>query len=394
MNILLIVNSNNVFEIDSGGALRNNLFVRAFSEIGHVDIICFTRNDIISNISNCDVLFSKLLYEDEGLIEAFRSFFCITFCPSNPYSYYQVNKQKEEIVDSYVKKKDYDIIACRYVDSAIKCGLLKYKDKLVIDVDDNPANVLKFFATKAKSRFEKCKKLYESKRIGRMLNFLCNNVRCTFSSNPLELPSSRTVYLHNTTILKQLDSDIIESTYPRILFVGYLNYYPNRQGIAHFVESIFPQIKSAIPLVELRIVGDGKPEFLAYLNGKEGVKAMGRVDDVASEYQQASVVVIPIYYGSGTCVKFVEALFMNRPVVSSLVGARGFCDVCREGEDFMLAKNDEEFVKKTIELLSSESKAIEMSNKGFDKANNYYSQDSFIDIVKKTILESFDRRVN
>lgn len=113
---------------------------------------------------------------------------------------------------------------------------------------------------------------------------------------------------------------------------------------------------------------------------------MGRVDDLVSEYQQASAVVIPIYYGSGTCVKFVEALFMNRPVVSSPVGARGFSDVCKDGEDYMLAKNDEEFVKKTIELLSSKSKAREMGKKGLEKANCFFSQDSFIEIVKSSIL--------
>ena len=36
MRILLIANRfNKIFKIDSGGALRNNLFVRALSEIGH-----------------------------------------------------------------------------------------------------------------------------------------------------------------------------------------------------------------------------------------------------------------------------------------------------------------------------------------------------------------------
>ena len=42
---------------------------------------------------------------------------------------------------------------------------------------------------------------------------------------------------------------------------------------------------------------------MEYLNGIEGVHAVGRVDDLTLEYQKATVVVIPIYYGAGTCIR-------------------------------------------------------------------------------------------
>ena len=47
-------------------------------------------------------------------------------------------------------------------------------------------------------------------------------------------------------------------------------------------------------------------------------------------------------------VKFVEALFMNRPIVSTPVGARGFGEHVKNGEHFMLAVDDKEFTEKTI----------------------------------------------
>ena len=388
MNILFVVNSDNkIFEVDSGGALRNNLFVRALSEIGHVDVICFSQNDIVSNIKNCDVIYSKRLTDTKDLKEVFRSLLSVTLWPSNPYSYYKVNEQKAAIINGFVDKNRYDIIACRYVETSIICGLLKYRDKLVIDLDDNQANVLKFEAIQEQSMLKRWKKLYESKRIGRMLEKLSNNVQCLFCSNPLELPSSKTIYLHNTTVLEIPTTDKTESSRPRILFVGFLNFYPNKQGITHFVKSVFPSVKAAIPHAELRIVGDGKQDFLDFLNGIDGVEAVGKVADLALEYLETSVVIIPIYYGSGTCVKFVEAMLMNRPVISSPIGARGFSDVCKDGEDYMLAIDDKEFVNKTIELLSSVSKSKEIANNGFEKAKRHYSQDKFIEIVKYSILK-------
>jgi glycosyltransferase involved in cell wall biosynthesis len=385
-NILFVANADNkLFEIYSGAALRNNMFIRALSEIGHVDVVCFEEDNAVSNIPGCDVVFSKRMIEARGLRQGVRSFVRMTFSPSDPYSYYQLENQKAAIIKDFVEKGNYDIIACRYVDTVARCGLLDYKDKLVVDLDDNQATVRRFEAREANSIVLKLKRLYESKRIGKMLGSLCGDVLCSFCSNPLELPSSQTVFLHNTTVLTQPAADITESLHPRILFVGLLKYFPNRQGIAHFVESVFPIIRRSLPLAELRIVGDGKQKFLEYLNGKDGVDAVGRVDDIVSEYQDASVVIIPLYYGSGTCVKFVEAMIMNRPVVSSVVGARGFSDVCQDGVHYMLAKNDKEFAAKTVELLSSTSKSREMAKNGLEIANTCFSQEKFIQIVKDTI---------
>ena len=112
---LLIINgSGNPFIIDSGGSLRHNLFAKALSEIGHVDVICFTKNNIVSNIPNCNVIFSQAIWNDKNYWEVFRTLLCMTIRPSNPYSYFQVNKQKASIINSYLNKKKYDFIACRY----------------------------------------------------------------------------------------------------------------------------------------------------------------------------------------------------------------------------------------------------------------------------------------
>ena len=385
MKILYIVYVCNIFKIDSGGALRNTLFAKALSEIGHVDVICFSRNKVVSNIPNCDVVFSKEISDYVSPIDSVKSLIKTLVRPSNPSSYYKVFKQKEAIINEFVRKNGYDIIACRYIDVAIKCGLLKYKDRLIIDVDDNPTSVLKFKALEAHSIIEKWKKQYQSRRIGQMQGKLLESIRCSFSSNPSEMPSKRTVFLHNTTVLTRPALDLTEADPPRILFIGIFTYYPNIQGVTHFINIIFPKIKNAIPTAELRLVGDGKPDFLASLNMREGVTAVGRVDDLTAEYQNAAVVVIPIYHGSGTSIKFIEAMQMNRPVVSSPVGARGFSELCQDGVHYMLANNDEEFASKTIELLSNVQKAKEMAKRGYEIANLHFSQKRFMEIVKEKI---------
>lgn len=89
--------------------------------------------------------------------------------------------------------------------------------------------------------------------------------------------------------------------------------------------------------------------------------------------------------GTGTCIKFVEALMMNRPVVATPVGSRGFEETCQDGKHYMLAKSDEEFADKTIELLTSLSTSQIMAKAGCEVANKYYSQERFYEIVSESL---------
>lgn len=383
--ILFVANECRLFHISSGGDLRNNLFAEALSKIGHVDVISFGQDELVSNMHNCDVIFSKVIADTHNYLEFIRSIVCMTFFPKNPYSYYQKNKQKEDIIDSFVRKKKYNIIVCRYVDSAVRCGLLKYKAKLVIDVDDNPATALKYWAERVPYKILKWKKLYESKKIEGMVTDLLNSIPCSYCSNKTDITSPHTIYLPNTSIIKGSIQDHYIPLPPRILFVGHLSFMPNNHGITHFVEKIYPHIKSKIPLAELRIVGNGQPDFLAYLNGKDGVKAVGRVEDLTNEYREAFVVIIPIYLGAGTSVKFIEALQMNCPVVSTPVGVRGFDNTFQDGVHYLMARNDEEFAEKTIALLSDVSKSRIIAKNGFEMANRHFSKERFYEIVKETI---------
>ena len=385
MNILFVSNKIGIFKVDSGGANRNNMMVKVLARLGHVDVVSFWQEEVNSDVANCDVVYSAHIDDYHGYLEAARSLLGFTLFPKNPYSYYRKHKKKETIIDKLVEKNKYDLIVCRYVDDTIKCGLLKYASKLVIDVDDNPAGVLRYQTVQVDNRLLKWKKLLESRRISRMVEKVLERVYCSFYSNQLDPPSERSVFLHNSTVVTKSVPELTDSSNHRILFVGNVDFFPCRQGLFRFLESIFPLVRARVPDVKLIIVGRGKTELLVQLNSIEGVKALGRVEDLAEEYQRSNVVVIPIYYGSGTSVKFIEALMMNRPVVSTPIGARGYDGICEEGEHYMLANDDEEFARKTIELLESVEKARRMARKGRELAIRNFSQEKFFKIVESQL---------
>lgn len=105
----------------------------------------------------------------------------------------------------------------------------------------------------------------------------------------------------------------------RILVVGSDNHL-NRKGIADFLRFAWDRIRSAHPDAELRIVGGIGAEVP---RGLPGVRPLGFVEDLATEYRAARLVVNPVVAGTGLKVKSVEALSHLRPLVAWPNGVDG-----------------------------------------------------------------------
>jgi glycosyltransferase involved in cell wall biosynthesis len=104
----------------------------------------------------------------------------------------------------------------------------------------------------------------------------------------------------------------------RILFVGSGGYPPYERGIAWFVRDVLPAVQARVPAV-LDVVGQPPARPIA----AAGVRYVGRVASVSEWYDRAHVAIVPVFEGSGTRLKIVEAMAYGRPVVSTRLGAEG-----------------------------------------------------------------------
>ena len=392
MNILFInCNFGMLDVIDCGAANRTTMFVQALAHIGHVDVISFYREKITSNISNCDVVYSEHIPSSPVNMTFWDKIgrkMRLLFKPYDPLTYYPLNKKREDIVDFYYSNKEYDLIACRYIDNAVSCGLIKYSKKLVIDVDDNPANAYKRDMSNIRFRYPGSIiiTIWTAYFLGIMSKRLLKRIRCSFYSNILEAPYKKSIFLHNVTTLNEEIADITENTPKRILVVGWLDFFPNRDGVLHFVENIFPSVKSKIPEAELFVIGKCQDlDFIDKLNNTDGVNALGFVENVIEEYRNCRVVIVPVYQGAGSSVKFVEGLMMKRPIVSTPMGTRGFEHMCKDGVQYLLAETDKQFAENVVTLLDSVDKSNSLAKAAYKVGVENYSQERFNEIIKDVI---------
>lgn len=123
----------------------------------------------------------------------------------------------------------------------------------------------------------------------------------------------------------------------RVLFVGSLSYAPYRHGLGWLLDHVLPALRSAVS-AEVAVVGgtaDGPVP--------PGVRFLGKVPSVAPWYAWSHVTVVPVFQGSGTRLKILEAIAYGRPVVSTRLGAEGL--PLRPGVHYLEADEPEPFAE-------------------------------------------------
>ena len=384
-NILYINNVYPIFEKgDSGASNRSTMFITALASIAYVDVISFV-GEQVSTIDNCRIVYNEdcPMVRTRSRIDKIRKI----LTPWNIYSIFPLNSVKADIIDNFIKSHHYDYIAIRYINEVSECGLWKYADKLILDIDDNPFNALKNSAKHSKTIRNKIYSYIFAFLAKNAINHNIKKVKFTFYSNPNELPSDKSVYLHNVAMCDTIVSDITEETPIQILLIGTYHYAPNKEGLIHFLTHIYPKIRTAIPNVNLHVIGKiYDNELKKQLEKEPNLTLMGYVNNLASEYEQARLSIVPLYSGSGTSIKLIESMSMNRTCVATSVGVRGMENILNMNEDFLLAENDEQFADQIINSICDISLLNKISHNAKRKVNLYLSKTKFIEIIQKTIL--------
>jgi glycosyltransferase involved in cell wall biosynthesis len=139
-----------------------------------------------------------------------------------------------------------------------------------------------------------------------------------------------------------------EEPAPRsLVFCGLMNYAPNAEGIAWFLDRVFPLVAREVPDARITIVGSG-PSKALQRRASDRVVVTGYVPDVRPYVREGEVYVVPLLVGGGTRLKALEAMAMHTPIVTTSVGCEGI-DL-REGESALFADAPEAFAAAVVRL--------------------------------------------
>ena len=144
-----------------------------------------------------------------------------------------------------------------------------------------------------------------------------------------------------------------------LVFTGSMDWLPNEDAIRYFTAQIFPLIKQQLGDVTLTVVGrNPHPTLLDISKRDSSVIVTGGVEDVRPYMDRAAAYVVPLRIGGGTRLKIFEAMAMEKPIVSTTIGAEGL--PVRGGDELLIADTPEDFAQAVVRVLSDRELANDL----------------------------------
>ncbi|WP_225553118.1 glycosyltransferase family 4 protein [Sphingobacterium bovistauri] len=172
------------------------------------------------------------------------------------------------------------------------------------------------------------------------------------------------------------------------VFIGNFIHEPNFRTVEVLKRDIWPLLRKRCPSAELHIYGAYASEKVLQLNNvKEKFLVKGRVEDARQTISYYRVLIAPIPFGAGAKGKFVDAMAVGTPSVTTTVGAESMTEGVWNG---FVDDNNEDFVEKCVELYENKKIWEEMSQVGFELFNQYFADTRFSEALEAHVIACQD----
>lgn len=147
--------------------------------------------------------------------------------------------------------------------------------------------------------------------------------------------------------LDTLSENPIQPAEASLFHIGSMNWYPNEEGIRWLIDEVWPKITVRLPEVELHLAGRYMTDWLTGLSIPR-IIVDGEVPDVWEYMQRFSIMVVPLFSGSGIRIKIVEAMAAGKAIITTSIGAEGIN--YENGQHLLIAKDAKSFADAIVRL--------------------------------------------
>ncbi len=133
-----------------------------------------------------------------------------------------------------------------------------------------------------------------------------------------------------------------------IFFIGALDWIPNQEGLLWFLKEVLCKIKN----IDFYIAGRNATQNFIKILKNYNLNYLGEVEDAYDFMASNSIMVVPLFSGSGMRIKILEGMAMGKIIVSTSLGAEGI--EYSADENIIIANNAQQFIEK-ISMLNTDN---------------------------------------
>lgn len=172
--------------------------------------------------------------------------------------------------------------------------------------------------------------------------------------------------------------------HPSLLFTGNMDYPPNIHGALWFYHKVLPRIVARFPQVTFNLVGKNPIRHLTSLKADSKVNITGFVPDIRPWFDKASLYICPMVSGTGLKNKLLEAMAMEKAIVSTSLGLDGIS----EPTDFVLrADNPNDFSNSVLNALEDSNMRNHLGKMGRAFVLNNHGWRSSADRFERILVD-------
>jgi glycosyltransferase involved in cell wall biosynthesis len=170
-----------------------------------------------------------------------------------------------------------------------------------------------------------------------------------------------------------------------LFYIGALDWRPNIYGLKWFIKEVWPVVTDSLPGATLHLAGRNPSDEIKGLSSGKGISFYGEVESSSAFISDKSVMIVPLFSGSGIRMKIIESMNMGKSVIATSAAVEGL--EFEAGKDIFIAGNRDDFARHIITLLNDKSlrdstgrNAIENVRKNYnilvstENLLNFYSQ--------------------
>jgi polysaccharide biosynthesis protein PslH len=184
--------------------------------------------------------------------------------------------------------------------------------------------------------------------------------------------------------------EIVDPAKQRLIFPATFGYWPNAAAAIFLIEEVFPRLASRSSECQLLLVGNmPTSRMLKAAKTDPRIVVTGMVADIRPYLAAGSVLVVPLFEGSGTRLKILEALAANVPVVSTAKGAEGL--QLENGRHLLIAETADEFVDAVQRIWADKPLKNRLAENGRDLIKQRYSWSVAERKIRRALEDLTDR---
>lgn len=152
---------------------------------------------------------------------------------------------------------------------------------------------------------------------------------------------------------------------PTLSFIGSLDWLPNLEGVEWFLTNVMVKLNN----IELHIAGRNTPQHLLDIEMNH-LHVQGEVDSSVDFINQHSIMIVPLFSGSGMRVKILEGLALGRVILTTSIGVEGIPAI--DGEHLFIVNTADEFVDKINFCIQNPEKLKAIGESGKRFVNEHF----------------------